>query len=50
MAPEAGFSWIVSERALALMLDGLRTPGTGSALPGRPLGIASFDPQLRSGH
>jgi AcrR family transcriptional regulator len=44
-------AWLVSERALALMLDGLRPDGSGSGsgsrartpLPGRPLTVDSFD-------
>jgi AcrR family transcriptional regulator len=38
----AGPSWLATERALALMLDGLRAqPGT--ELPGHPLTIEDFD-------
>lgn len=41
----AGSAWLVSERALALMLDGLRAqPGTD--LPGQPLTIEEFDPGM----
>jgi hypothetical protein len=39
--------WLASDRALALMLDGLRAqPGTGqprTALPGQPLGLDDVD-------
>jgi AcrR family transcriptional regulator len=41
----AGTAWLVSERALALMLDGLRAQ-PGAELPGRPLTIDDFDPGM----
>jgi AcrR family transcriptional regulator len=38
----AGSAWLVSERALALMLDGLRAQ-SGTELPGQPLTMEDLD-------
>lgn len=40
---------MLSERALALMLDGLRT-GPGAALPGKPLSVEDFNSHGTPGH